>query len=156
MLRRGDARVLKHAVAALAGIDDPAAAKAIQTVLRATSGDSRAAVVDALVAEKDPRVVPMLARILNESDPFSDDHQTVLDALEAVRQLGSDQAVPPVAALMKKKKFFQRKKARAFKTASVKALTAIGTPKARAALDEALKTGDGLLKGIIRGHGAAR
>ena len=154
LLRRSDARVLRHAVAALAAIDDPAAARAIQTVLRASTGDNRTAVVDALVAERDPRVVPMLARILSESDPFSGEHDTVLDALEAVRQLANEQAVPPVVAVMKKKKFFARKKARAFKTASVKALAAIGTPKARAALAEALKTGDGLLKGIIKEHGA--
>ena len=150
LLRRTDARVLRQAVTALAGIEDAAAARAIQTVLRAATGENRAAVVEALVAERDPRVVPMLARILTESDPFGEDHETVLGALDAVRQLANEQAVPPVAALMKKKKFFQRKKARAFKTASVQALVAIGTPKAKAALDDAARTGDGLLKGIVR------
>ena len=150
LLRRSDARVLRQAVAALAGIDDPAAARAIHTVLRAATGENRAAVVEALVAERDPRVVPMLARILTESDPFGEDHDTILGALDAVRQLANEQAVAPIVTLMKKKKFFQRKKARAFKTASVEALVAIGTPKAKAALDEAAKTGDGLLKTIVR------
>ena len=93
LLRRSDARVLRQAVAALAGIDDPAAARAIQTVLRAATGENRAAVVDALVAERDPRVVPMLARILADSDPFGEDHETVLDTLDAVRQLANEQAV---------------------------------------------------------------
>jgi HEAT repeat protein len=153
LLRRNDARVRQQAVKALAGIDDPAAARAIQTVLRASTGHSRTAVIDALVAERDPRVVPMLSRILTESDPFGDDLQTVLDALDAVRQLANEQAVPPIAALMKKKKFFARKKSRAFKTASVEALAAIGTPKAKSALEEASRTGDGLLKKIIREHG---
>ena len=150
LLRRTDARVLRQAVAALAGIDDPAAVRAIHTVLRAATGENRTAVVEALVAERDPRVVPMLSRILTESDPFGEDHETILGALDAVRQLGNDQAVAPIVTLMKKKKFFQRKKARAFKTASVQALVAIGTPKARAALDEAAKAGDGLLKTIVR------
>ena len=150
LLRRTDARVLRQAVTALAGIDDPAAARAIQTVLRAATGENRAAVVEALVAERDPRVVPMLSRILTESDPFGEDHETILGALDAVRQLGNEQAVAPIVTLMKKKKFFQRKKARAFKTASVRALVAIGTPKAKAALDEAAKAGDGLLKTIVR------
>ncbi|MBI4265923.1 MAG: HEAT repeat domain-containing protein [Acidobacteria bacterium] len=150
LLRRSDPRVLRAAVAALAGIDDPAAARAVKTALVAASGANRSAVVEALVAERDPRVVPMLARILTESDPFGDDHDTVLDALDAVRQLGHEQAVPPVAAVMRKKKLFARKKARAFKTASVRALAAIGTPKAQAALDDAARAGDGLLKRIIR------
>ena len=151
LLRRGDPRVVRAAVSALAGIDDPAAARAIQTVLRATSGATRSAVVDALVAERDPRVVPMLVRILSEVDPFGVDHDIVLDTLNAVRQLAHEQAVPSIATVMRRKKFlFGRAKARAFKTASVQALLAIGTPKAQAALDEAAQTGDGLLKTVIR------
>ena len=154
LLRRSDPKVLRAAVAALAGIDDPAAARAVQTALRAATGANRAVVVEALVAERDPRVVPMLARILTDSDPFGDDHDSVLDTLEAVKLLANEQAVPAVAALMKKKKFFARKKARAFKTASVQALAAIGTAKSKSALDEAARTGDGLLKRLVREHGA--
>ena len=150
LLRRSDARVLRQAVAALAGIDDPAAARAVQTILRAATGATRAAVVDALVAEKDPRVVPMLMRILDESDPFGDDHQTVLDTLGAVEQLADERAIPAVVATMRKKKLFTRRKARAFKIASVQALRAMATPKAKAALDDASRTGDRLLKRIVR------
>jgi HEAT repeat protein len=151
LLRRSDARVLRPAVTALAGIDDPAATRAIQTVLRAATGENRAAVVEALVAGRDLRVVPMLTRILADADPFGADHEMVLDTLDAVRQLGHEQAVPSIAAVMKRKKFlFGRAKARAFKTASVQALKAIGTAKAKAALDEAATTGDGLLRSVIR------
>ncbi len=150
LLRRQDPRVLREAVSALAGIDDPAAARAVQTALRAAAGAARAAVVEALVAEKDPRVVPMLTRILGESSPFGGDHQIVLDTLDAVRQLADERAVPAVTAIMRRKRLFARKKARAFKLASVKALLAIGTPRATAALDDAARTGDGLLKRIVR------
>jgi HEAT repeat protein len=150
LLRRHDPRVLRPAVAALAGIDDPAAARAVQTVLRAASGASRLAVVQALVDERDPRVVPMLARILSESDPFGEDHQVVLDMLDAVRQLTDDRAVPAVATVMKRKKFFGGKKARAFKTASVQALIAIGSPGAAKALADAAARGDRILKQVVR------
>jgi HEAT repeat protein len=150
LLRRNDPRVIRTAVSALAGIDDPAAARAIQTVLRAATGENRSAVVDALVAERNPRVVPMLVRILAESDPFGQDHQTVLDILGAVRELGDERAVPPVVSVMRKKRLFRRKKSRAFKAASVEALRAIGTPKAKEAIEEASRTGDRLLRKIIR------
>ena len=149
LLRRSDPRVLRQAVAALAGIDDPAAARAVQTALRAATGEGRAAVVEALVAEKDPRVVPMLNRILTESDPFGQDHQTVLDTLDAVRQLKDERAVPAVTTIMRRKRFFGRKKARAFKGAAVDALTAIGTPRATAALADAARTGDRLLRRVV-------
>ena len=153
LLRRSDPRVLRQAVAALAGIDDPAAARAVQTALRAATGEGRAAVVEALVAEKDPRVVPMLNRILAESDPFGQDHQTVLDTLDAVRQLKDERAVPAVTTIMRRKRFFGRKKARAFKGAAVDALTAIGTPRATAALADAARTGDRLLRRVVREKG---
>jgi HEAT repeat protein len=142
--------VLRTAVAALAGIDDPAAARAVQTALRAASGASRDAVVSALVAEKDPRVVPMLVRILEESDPFGADHHTVLDTLHAVQQLADDRAVPAVAAVMRRNKLFAWKKARALKEAAVSALVSIGSQGARAALAEAATTGDRTLKKIVR------
>jgi HEAT repeats len=150
LLRRNDPRVLRAAVSALASIDDPSAARAIQTVLRAASGESRQAVVEALVAERDPRVVPMLARILAESDPFGQDHQTVLDALGAVRQLADERAVAPVALLMRRKRFFAPRRSRAFKLASIEALRAIGTPKAEQVLNDAAQTGDRMLKKLIR------
>lgn len=150
LLRRNDPRVVRPAVSALAGIDDPSAARAIQTVLRAATGANRAAVIEALVAERDPRVVPMLMRILTESDPFGEDHQTVVDTLGAVSLLADDRAVPPVVAVMRKKRLFSRRKARAFKRAAVAALRAIRTPRAQDALAEAEKTGDRLLRKIIR------
>ena len=156
LLRRSDPRVLRQAVAALAGIEDPAAARALQTVLRAASGAGRTAVVDALVAEKDPRVVPMLTRILAESDPFGEDHQTVLDSLDAVRQLADDRATPAVATLMRQKKFFSRKKTRALKLAAVQALLGIGSSRAKSTLDEAGRSGDRMLKKTVReAQGAA-
>jgi len=114
------------------------------------SGDNRSAVIEALVAERDPRVVPMLVRIVAEIDPFGPDHPVLLDTLDAVRQLADDRAVPAVAAVMHRKRFFGGKKARAFKTASVRALTAIGTAKANTALEDASRTGDRLLKRVIR------
>jgi hypothetical protein len=91
----------------------------------------------------------MLSRILTETDPFGSDHQTVLDALEAVKQLAHEGAVPAVVAVMVKKKFFAGKKASAFKEAAVDALRAIGSPKAQQALAEAARTRDRRLKKAI-------
>lgn len=149
LLRRGDERVLRAAVSALAGIDDVSAARAIQTVLRAATGASRSAVVDALVAERDPRVVPMLARMLAEADPFGDDHQNVLDTLDAMRQLADERAVPAVAGIMAKKRMFARRKTLAFKMASVQVLRAIGTARSQQALDDASRSRDRLLRKLV-------
>jgi len=54
LLRQSDTRVAQAAVCRARGDSGSAAARAIQTVLRAASGDMRRAVTAALVAGKDP------------------------------------------------------------------------------------------------------
>ena len=150
LLRGQDPRVTSAAARALSNIKDPAAARAIHTVLRAASGDQRRAVVEALVAQKDARVVPVLVRIVEESDAFGADHAIVLETVGALSRVGDDQAVPALAALMRKKKLLAWKKGRALKEQSLAALRAIRTPAAAKAIDEAAKTGDRMLRKLAR------
>jgi hypothetical protein len=153
MLRGADPRVTQAAVRALSSIDDPAAARAVHTVLRAAGGTQRLAVVNALVAERDPRVVPVLMRILDESEPFGTDHAIVLDTLQAIGQIGHDQAVPSVTALMTRRRWFARGKSRALKQAALSALRAIGSSAAETAITEARDHGDRLLRRLARDLG---
>src|SRR4029453_8975139 len=88
LLRRHETRVTQAAVRALSSIDDPAAARCVHTVLRSAAGDQRQAVVAALVAQRDPRVVPVLVRILSESNPLGTDHVIVLETLGALAKVG--------------------------------------------------------------------
>ncbi|HEX9368633.1 MAG TPA: HEAT repeat domain-containing protein [Vicinamibacterales bacterium] len=153
LLRGQDARVTTAAVRALSNIKDPAAARSVHTVLRAATGEQRRAVVDALVAQRDARVVPVLVRIVEESDPFSADHAIVLDALDALSRVGDDQAVPALSTLMRKKKLLAWKKTRALKEQAVAALRAIKTPAAARAIEDAAKTGDRLLRKLAQAGG---
>ena len=148
LLRQSDPRVARQAVASLGAIQDPAAARAIQTVLRAASGELRKAVTEALVAERDPRVVPMLARILEESQPLGPDHDMVLETIDALGVVGTDGAVPILATMARKTSFFGRRKARALKQRSIDALTRVGTVKSTAAIEEAARQGDRMLRKI--------
>ncbi len=148
LLRQSDPRVAREAVAALGVIPDPAAARAIQTVLRAATGDVRRAVTDALVAEKDPRVVPMLVRIIEESEALGKDHELVLETVGALGAVGTDAAVPVLVTVSQKRSFFGRKKARALKERSVDALARVGTARSAAALQEAATKGDRMLRKI--------
>jgi len=153
LLRRNDPRVARAAVTALGLIPDPAAARAIHTILRSAAGEVRAAVIDALVADRDARVVPMLARIVGESEALGRDHGVVLDTLTALGAVGSDDGVAPIAAAIQVRSFFRRKRAGAIKTRGVGALVHIGSARAKAALVDAAKTGDRQLKTIA---GASR
>jgi HEAT repeat protein len=148
LLRKTDPRVARAAISGLAAIQDPAAARAIHTVLRAATGDLRRAVVDALVAERDPRVVPMLVRIIEESQPLGKDHDVVLETVAALGSIPSDDGVATLAAVIARGGFFGRKKRRALKEGGVDALARIGTPAAAAAIAAAAKGGDRMLRRI--------
>lgn len=151
LLRSRDARVAAEAVRALASINDPAAARAIHTALRVASGDARKAVVGTLVEMRDPRVVPLLVRILSESKPLGTDHSVVLDTLAAIATIGDDRAVPAVAATLKHHSLFARSKTRALRESAVGALARIGSPAATTALKDAATRGDRMLRKIAAG-----
>jgi hypothetical protein len=160
LLRGTDPRVMRAAVEALARIEDPAAARAVHTALRAATGEHRRAVVAALVAERDARVVPVLARILDESDALGADHQIVLETIAAMQAVGDDQAVPHLGRIARRRSWFARRKVRGLKLAALAALRGLGSPAAQAALADAAATGDRLLRKLARaamtgaaGHG---
>jgi HEAT repeat protein len=149
LLRRSDPRVTREAVQALGNIDDPTAARAIHTVLRTATGELRNAVAQALVADRDPRVVPMLARILGESEPFGKDHDVVLESLSAIAAVGSETGVAPVAKMLDCRSLFRRRRMRAIRERGVEALMRIGGPAAESALADASRNGDRMLRRIV-------
>jgi HEAT repeat protein len=156
LLRGADARVTNAAVTALSNINDPAAARAVHTVLRAATGEQRRAVVEALVSQRDARVVPVLVRIIEESEPFGTDHPIVLETLDAMAgmaALANDAAVGALAALMRKKKLLARGKVKAVRERSLAALRAVKTPGAARALEEAATRGDRMLRRLARAAG---
>ena len=153
LLRGHDPRVAREAVRALSNIDDPSAARAVHTVLRVTSGHLRRAVIDALVAERDPRIVPVLVRILNESEPLGADHVVVLDTLGAMGTLGpicDGPAIDDIVRLMRLRRWYGRKKLRSIKEASLQTLRHIGTAAATSAIEDAAAHGDRLLRRLAR------
>lgn len=150
LLRRSDVRVLQTAVSSLSGISDPAAEKALHMVLKASTGDARGAVIGALVGLKDARVVPMLARVLQESDPFSDEFPLILETLTALATMRDDRALEPIAAMARKKKWLAWGRTNQMRLACLQTLSRIGTPKARQALTELATTGDFFLKRLAQ------
>jgi hypothetical protein len=150
MLRRNDAKVVRAAVVAMANIDDPAAARAIHTVLRAIAGEQRREVIDALVGERDARVVPMLVRILEESDPLGKDHAVVLDTLAALKVVHTDTAIRPIVTIAQRRRWFARAKNKALKSTAIETLASIGTEESRRALTKAAAEGDRLLRKLAK------
>ncbi|HYE88796.1 MAG TPA: HEAT repeat domain-containing protein, partial [Vicinamibacterales bacterium] len=150
LLRRSDVRVLQTAVASLSTIVDPAAERALHTVLKASTGEARAAVISELIGLKDARVVPMLARVLQDSDPFGDDYGLVVEALTALATIRDDRAIASIAALARQKRWLAWRKTSQLRQTCLQTLSRIGTPKARQAVAELASTGDFFLKRLAR------
>ena len=146
LLRRPDTRVMHAAVASLARIDDPAAARAVSVVLKACTGEARAAVIAALVGLKNPRVVPMLLRILDGSDPFGEDLAVVLETMEALASFRDDRALPPVTAIARQRRWLAWGRTKRLRAAALAALVRIGSERARTAVADLARTGDFFLR----------
>jgi HEAT repeat protein len=150
LLASDDPKVVTNAVRALGRIDDRMAARALHAGLRRTTGSQHRAIVQALIEIRERRVAPILGQILDESRPFHEDHELVLEALEALSVVGDDRAVPAITRMMQRKRWFAARKVRALKEASVRALVGMRSPKAEEALLEAGQRGDRVLRPIAR------
>jgi HEAT repeat protein len=146
LLRRGDPRVVQSAASSLATIDDPSATRALHTMLKAATGEARAAVISALTGMKDPRIVPMLTRIVQECDPFSDDYPLLQETLAALATMRDERAVQPIAALARQRRWLSWGRTRKLRDACLRTLQRIGSQRARAAITDLAATGDFFLK----------
>ncbi|MGE5357541.1 MAG: HEAT repeat domain-containing protein [Bacteroidales bacterium] len=155
LLRSPEPRVLQAAVGALAGIDDPAAARALHVALAATDGDKRQAVVNALVMANDRLVVPLLVRVLEECHPLGQDFQVALHVLDALARLADPRAVSSIARIMMLRSWRSRRRLRALKRACVLALARTTDGSATHVLDQASRSGDRMLRGMLRAARAA-
>jgi hypothetical protein len=147
LLRQNDPRVAREAVAALGVIQDPAAARAIHTVLRAATGEVRGAVIEALAAARSARR-PDARPHPRESSRSAGSRGRARDDRGAGhgRHRGSVPFSPPA----QRKRFLGGRKLRALKDRSVEALARVKTDKAMAALKDAAEHGDRYLKKIAR------
>jgi HEAT repeat protein len=149
LLRHFDPRVLPEVVGALAAIDHPSAARALHTALRAATGPAREAIVQALVARRDRRVVPLLARLLDQSAALGQDFEMALQTIDAIASFQDDRALPPLAALARRRSWLAPRRTRRLRERTVAALQRIGTANARDLLERLRATGDRQLRRIV-------
>jgi hypothetical protein len=150
LLRRGDPRVLRQVVATLLSTADPGAARALQTAVRGAGGEYRDALLRALVAQQDARIVPYLAQALPDVDLLGRDHAFALEAVAALGRLGDDRAVPVIVALLGRRRWLAWRKTADLRRAALASLVRIGSPTASAALRDASERGDRALRKLVR------
>src|SRR5262245_31070512 len=90
----------------------------------------RRAVIETLVVQRDPRVVPMLVRIIEESEPLGKDHEVVLETIEALGLVPSYVGATTLARVIARRGFFGRGKLRTLKERGVVPWPGSGPPSA--------------------------
>lgn len=153
LLRKNHPQVRRAAVSALARIGCAAATRAIHTALRTSTGEARTAVIEALVGLKDQRVVPLLAQILETTDPFGADHGLVLEALAALASIRDDRALPQIVALARRRRWLAWRATTRLRTAALGALVHMGSANAQQALADLARSGDFFLRRLAASSG---
>ena len=90
--------------------------------------------------------MPMLSRVLQDSDPFGADGALIFEILTALSTMRDDRAVPPIALLARKRRWWSWGKTSQLRKASLEALGGIGSTKAKQAIGDLAITGDFFLK----------
>jgi HEAT repeat protein len=150
LLRRGEPRVARAAVSALGVIADPSAARAIHTILRSATGDTRSAVIAALVADRDARGRADAGAHRRRKRGARQGPRGRAGDADGTRRRRPRRRVAPIATAIQVRSFWRRGKARAIKERGISALAKIGGARAKAALDEAAQKGDRQLKTLAK------
>jgi HEAT repeat protein len=150
MLEDQDAQVQREAVRALIHIGSP---EAITILQRALDKLSSSTVLQELMGLRDEKVVPLLCSVLSRSKPrgaLVDTHAQVMDALGA---LGEHPAsIQALRTALYRGEWWAPKRTAALRRSAAAALRRIGTPKAMAVLEEAVKSGSRGVRNMARTH----
>lgn len=138
LLRHDEVRVRREVVRALAKVGGR---EAIQLLLRTMDEADEELARQALLslgALKDASAVPALSRIIKVNDPFLKRASFTKDAIRALGEIGSPDAVKDLCAIVRRGKLFKRKQFAEIRAAAAQALGDIGHEDARATLERAV------------------
>lgn len=130
LLYHSDIRVRRETVRALTRIGGAEAVNILLRTLEEKDHDLRRQALVSLGAMKHPSAVPALLRIVAAKDPRVRQVEIKRDAIRALGEIASPEAVAPLAALVVKRKFWYRSRFDELRAAATAALGDISDPAA--------------------------
>jgi HEAT repeat protein len=143
LLHHEDIRVCREAIRSLTRIGGPDAAKILLEAINDKDQEISRQALLSLGVVKDPSAVPVLLRIVQRGDFFMARSGKKKDALHALGEIGSADAVPPLVELLKKRRIFKRREHNELRALAAQALGDIGHPDAIPALEAVFKSASG-------------
>lgn len=146
-LGHDDVRVRREAVRTLARIGTPEAVEVLLSTMekRKSDSDLQMQALLFLGALKQRAALPHLLRFVSTADPLLRRAALTRGAVKALGEIGAEEAVAPLAALMNRRKLLYKRRFQEIQEAAALALARIGTPEARSALSIAARQGTGRL-----------
>jgi len=143
LLHHEDIRVCREAIRSLTRIGGSDAAKILLEAIDDKDQEISRQALLSLGVVKDPSAVPVLLRIVQRGDFFMARSGQKKDALHALGEIGSADAVPPLVELLKKRRIFKRREHNELRALAAQALGDIGHPDAIPALEAVYKSASG-------------
>lgn len=145
-------QVQREAVRAILDIGTDQGYAILEQALTTGTAASRAALMEGLGAMRDDRAALLFTYLLRRVDhrgPHAGLYRWAIDALGALR---NPQGVPALAEALGRGEWWAPLRTRALRRAAAAALARIGSPEARAALEEASRSGAPGVRRAVRPH----
>jgi len=146
LLKHEDPRVRKEVVYALSTIGGTEASKVIYSMAYDPDGEVRRNAIKYLGSMKNKGAVPFLLKLIHRRNPFGRNNPLIISGIEALGEIGAEEAVPSLIRLLRKSTIFARRKNDELRIAAAIALDKIGNEEAM----EALAWGSRRRKKIIK------
>jgi len=146
LLKHEDSRVRKEVIYALSTIGGAEAYGVIHSMADDPDEGVRRNAIKYLGAMKNKGAVPLLLELIHRRNPFGRNNSLVISGIEALGEIGAEEAVPGLIQLLRKSTIFARRKNDELRVAAATALEKIGSKEAM----EALTRGSRYRRKIIR------
>jgi len=145
-LKHEDPRVRKEVVYALSTIGGREALRLISLMTDDPDGEVRRGAIKYLGVMRNKESVPLLMKLIAQRNPFGHKNSLIISGIEALGEIGAEEAVPGLVRLLRKSTIFARSRNDDVRIAAATALEKIGNEQAM----EALARGTNYRRKIIR------
>ncbi|MFB0527694.1 MAG: HEAT repeat domain-containing protein [bacterium] len=145
-LKHEDPRVRKEVVYTLSAIGGKEAFSLVSRMADDPDREIRQGAIKYLGVMKNKGAVPILTKLIAQKNPFGRNNTLIISGIEALGEIGAEEAVPGVVRLLQKSTIFARRRNDEVRIAAATALEKIGNEQAM----EALERGTRYRRKIVR------
>ena len=154
LLDDSEPQVQREAVRAILNIGTDHAYRTLEQALASGTARSREAIMQAISSLRDERAVPLFTYILGHIDHRGALGTIYLRAVESLGALKDPDSVAPLKDVLYRGEWWAPRRTATLRTAAAVALARIGTPEARAVLEQAAAAGSRGVRAAVRAHAA--